>query len=287
MVFWPLFGMTSAVLATDSDDTPPDKSGRHSVSKPIQVDQDNDDASPAKSVQAGQDADDSSLGMEESINVDEAWIENSLFLFTFADNDFSKGNSFDLDGEWSHPLGHGFGMELEFPQVLALQPLGRAPVALGPIGLNLRYVYYQFGTENSLKAGVFSLQAGGAYWATPDNRFPGIGSSLSAVALGGVRYDRVFLQGNYGYSADLNQSAFSGWMANTALGFLIGQNWLAQVEVDYSTNAAIDADDGISGSQWVLTPQAGFKTGELFFELGEKMNASPPGTTVLLIEREL
>jgi hypothetical protein len=252
--------------------------------------EDSDDSSSptqSKLFQTDQDADDLSRGMEEAINVDEAWVENGLFLFVFADNDFSKGHSFNLEGEWSHLFDPSFGMELEFPQVLTVQPLGQAPAALGPIGLSLRYVYYQFGTENSLTAGVFSLQAGGAYWATPDNRFLGVGSSLTAAAFSGFRYDRIFLQGNFGYSANLNQSVFSGWMANTALGVLIGHQWLVQVEADYSSNAVMDADDGISGSQWVFIPQIGFKTGELFFELGEQMNATPSGTTALLIEREL
>jgi hypothetical protein len=286
--FWLLLGSTTLVFA-DSDDEPAVKSESHSLSKPAPVDQDDDDLSPAISrlAKTDQDEDDLSRGMAESINVDEAWIENNLFFFVFADNDFSAGHSLNFVGELAHLFDHNFGMELEFPQVFTLQPLGQAPAALGPIGLNLRYVYYQFGTEKSLDAGVFSVAAGGAYWATPDSRFPALGSSLTAEALAGWRHGRVFLQGNYGYSVNLNQNAFSGWMANTALGVNAGSQWVIQMEADYSSNAALDADDGISGNQWVIIPQVGFKAGELFFELGEQMNASRSGTTVLLIEREL
>jgi hypothetical protein len=181
--FWLLSVPAAVVFAGDADDALGDKGESHSFSQATRADQDGDDLS---------------RGMEESINVDESWIENSLFLFAFAENDLSKGHSFNLEGEWSLPFDHDFGMELEFPQVLAFQPLGHGPAALGPIGLNLRYVYYQFGTDESSTAGVFSLQAGGAYWATADDRFPGVGSSLTAEALGGFRFGRVFLQGVYG-----------------------------------------------------------------------------------------
>lgn len=282
-----LFVSSAVAFAADTDDEPADKSQTHSPSKPGQKDDDSSPAIPSKPVKPAQDADDLSRGMEESINVDEAWVENSLFLFVFNDNDFSKGHSLNLEGEWSHPFGSDFGMELDFPQVLIQQPLGQGPAAMGPIGLDLRYVYYQFGTDESAAAGVFSIQAGGAYWVTPDSRFPGVGSGLSAETLGGFRFGRVFLQGNYGYDTNLNQNALSGWMANTAFGVLVGHDWLAQVEADYSSNAGTDADDGVPGNQWVFIPQIGFRTGELFFELGEEMNASPSGTTVLLIEREL
>ncbi len=234
---------------------------------------------------ADSDEGDPSRGMAHSLNIDEAWVENAVYVFAFMDNDFSAGHSLDLEGEGVAAFTKDFGADLAFPQVLLEQPLGQGAAALGPIELDLRYVFSQSGTAESPAAGVFSLQAGGAYWATPNSRFGGLGSTFSAAVLGAFRSGRVFVQGSYGYEAALDPNASSQWVANTAVGTALDSHWVAQLEGDFVTNTELE--DGSRGNLWVFVPEVGYQAGDWFLELGEQIPASQSGTTsVLMVERD-
>lgn len=225
------------------------------------------------------DRDDDSLGITRAINIDEASVETALYLIPSIDNDFSQGHIINLQDESVFALTGHWGLEVDFPQVLIQQPLGQGSAALGPIGLGFRYRGYQFGTENSETAGVFSAEAFGAYWATPNSQFQDIGSTLTFELLEGFRWGKAFLQGNYGYNTALDSNTQNSWFANSALGYPLSDKWVVQMEADFTANPAV---------QWTFVPQIGFKTGHWLFEVGEALNASGPGTaTDLIVELDI
>jgi hypothetical protein len=150
------------------------------------------------------------------------------------------------------------------------------------VGLDLRYCFYQFGAEDTRDAGVFSLQAGGAY-VFPNSSFRRLDSSLGLEALGGYRLDNAFIQGNYGFNDAADSNGVSDWFANTSLGYALTFSWFIQFEGDFSQSAA---SNGVHPpGQWTWIPQIGFQTGDWLFEAGEELNNNPVSTTDLLIAR--
>jgi hypothetical protein len=234
------------------------------------------------------DEDDLSKGILEPIQIEQAWLENSFFVFANVDNDFSKGHQISLETQWEAVLTPDWGIELDAPQFLAKQPLfGPSPTALGPLGLSVKRLVYQFGGDEGEWAGVFSLQLGGSYWATPERHFDGSNNGFSLAGLAALRWRHLFFQGNYGYNLNVDNSVFNGWTLNSALGYAFFPGTVLQCEADYQSNLVVDVDDGISSAQWTLVPEIGLQAGDWFFEAGEKLNASPAGVTMLMIETTL
>ncbi len=222
--------------------------------------------------------------MTRAINIDEASVDSAVYVTGSIDNDFSQGHTIDLEGEGLFRLDQDWGLDVTFPQVLLQQPLGQGPAALGPLGAGLRYVFQRVKTEDGQVGGIFSLEAQGFYWATPDNQFPGTGSGYTLQGLGALRVGRVYLQGNYGYNGAFDQMVTPSWFANSSLGYALGAHWALQVEADY-TGQVLPGNGGLAG-QWTLVPQIGFKTDGWLWEVGEAFNPSQAGTaTDLIIER--
>ena len=226
--------------------------------------------------------DDPSGGVERSLGIDEAWVENALYLFTFADNDFSTGHSVNFQVEEDIAFSKNFGADVGFPALLLTQPLGSGPATWGPLSLAFKYVAYRFGTPKSASSGIFSLQAG-AGLAT-SNLLPGLGSTLQMEGMGAFRADKFFIQGSYGFNAALDASPLSGWFADTALGINLSSEWVLLGESDFNGNTFLN--DGSRGTRWTFVPQVGFSAGPWFLELGEEINASLSGTSVLMVERD-
>ncbi len=274
----------------DEDDKPASQTQTRVKTASVDADDDDQPVSQVQTKATSQEADedDASKGMVESFNVEQAWVENEVFLTGSMDDSFSKGHNLDLEMEWEVAVDKVWGLELDFPELLAARPLGTEPAALGPIEVSIRRIYGEFGTEDSPMSGVFSVRAGGNYWwGTTDDRVHYGGNGINLEALGAFRLQNFFLQGLYGYNLDLDQSALSGWVADTALGCLLGRRWVVQFEADFSSNAVVDADDGISSGQWSFIPQFGFKTGEWYVSVGEELNVLSVGSTVLLLEHDL
>ncbi len=215
--------------------------------------------------------------LTRAINIDEASIVNSVYVVGSVDNDFSLGHQIVLSCEGIIRLERDWGLDLSFPQALLLDPLGQGSAALGPIGAGLRYCFAKFKNPNGNSAGVFSLEAQGFYWATPNSRFSGVGSDYVLTGLMGVRVGRFYVQGNYGYEGAFDQNFQPDWFAFSSLGYALGAHWALQVEADYT--GAVIPDNGGIDSEWALVPQLGFKTDGWLIEVGESFNPSQAGTT--------
>lgn len=220
--------------------------------------------------------------MIRTINIDGASVQNIYYLSAYMDNNTSPGHYLYLYGEGLLALDKDWGLVVNFPDILARQPLGQGPSALGPVGVSLRYVFYQFGTSDSETAGVFSAQAGGAF-VIPNSKFQFLSGSLTPQVLGGFRLGKWFLQGNYGYNAMVDHPDVNNLFLNTSLGYTLNPEWFLQIEGNFIDNTILD--DGTRGSQWTLVPQVAFQTGDWLFELGEEIEDSSLDSTELLIAR--
>jgi len=226
--------------------------------------------------------DDPSRGMLRSLNIDNPAVQNTYYLSASVNNDMSAGHYYYLYGEGLFALGKDWGLEADLPEIIGRQPLGQGPAAFESVGLDLRYVAYQFGTSDSDEAGVFSIQAGGDY-AFPDARFKFLSGSLTPELLGGYRSGKWFIQGNYGFNEMVDRESGNNLFANTGLGYSLSGDWFLQVEANYTDFL----NDPKLGTQWIFVPQVAFVTGDWLFELGEELNESNAGTTDLLIAHTL
>lgn len=224
--------------------------------------------------------------MTRAINLDEPNVNDALYLVGSIDNDAAAGNLIDLQGEGVFHLAKDWGIEVDFPDVLLQEPVGQNPIALGPIGAGLRYIFERFRTEDGQKAGSFAVEAQGG-WAIPTNSFVETvpGSSWGLEALGAFRVGRVYLQGNYGYNGAFDNNYIDNWYAFNALGYALNRQWDIQVEADWTDNVP---SNGGSSSQWVLVPQIGFKTDGWLLEVGLGFNPTQAGTTTdFIIDKAL
>jgi len=223
--------------------------------------------------------------LTRAINIDEASVNNSVYVTGSIDNSFSQGHSINLQAEGIIRLDRDWGLDLSFPQILFQEPLGQTSAALGPIGAGLRYVFAKFRNRGADTAGVFSLEAQGFYWATPNDRYSGVGSSYTLQGLAGIRFGRVYLQGNYGYSGAFDQDFQNNFFAFSSLGYALAAHWALQVEADYTGNILPDSA-GLE-SEWMLVPQLGFKTDGWLVGVGEAFNPSQTGSsTDFIVEKD-
>ncbi len=119
----------------------------------------------------------------------------------------------------------------------------------------------------------------------PTINIPGVGSSYTLQGLAGVRFGRVYLQGNYGYSGAFDQNFQNNIFAFSALGYALASHWALQVEADYTGDVL--PDNGGIDSQWVLVPQLGFKNDGWLLEVGEALNPSQAGSsTDFVLEKD-
>ncbi len=218
-------------------------------------------------------------GLIRALETDSPQVENTYYLEATYNNDSSSHHLFYSYGEGLFALVKDLGLEVDFPNLLTVEPLGQGSAGLGPIGVYLRYEFYHFGGWSSETAGAFSIEGGGAYGFS-NTAFPWIGSSWSLEALGGYRVGKFFLQGNYCYQGGFDSNVPSEWMANTALGYRLGSDWYIQGEADFT---AITTP--FSNASWSFIPQIAFQPGEWLFELGESLNESPSGITELMVAR--
>ena len=214
-----------------------------------------------------------------TLEIDSAQVENAYYLEATYDNNTSSHPLFYLYGEGLFTLVQDLGLEADFPTLDALEPLGQGPAILGPIGLYLRYEFYHFGGWSSETAGAFSLEGGGAYGFS-NSTFPWIGSSWSLEALGGYRFGRLFLQGDYSYQGGIDPQVPNLWQANTGLGYHFALDWYIQGEADFTA-----VTRPFHNSSWSFIPQVAFQPGDWLFELGEALNESPSGVTELMVAR--
>ncbi len=225
---------------------------------------------------------DPSRGMIRSLNIDSASVQNTYYLSGSVDNDTSAGHYLYLYGEGHFALEKDWGLEVDFPNLIARQPLGQGPAAIESMGLNLRYVMDQFGTSDSDEAGVLSIEAGGEY-AFPDSRFKFLSGSLTPELLGGYRFGKWFIQGNYGFNELVDKPSRNNLFLNTGLGYTLSPEWFLQVE----SNSTLFLNDSSLGSDWTIVPQVAFQTGDWLFEFGEELNGSTSGTTDFMVARAL
>lgn len=218
-------------------------------------------------------------GLLRTLQIDSATVENAYYLQAAFNNDTSAGHGLYLYGQGQVVFAKDWGVYFDFPWLVTRQPLGQVPLALGPIGLYLRYEAYHFGGWNDEVAGAFSLQAGGAY-GFPNTSFPFIGSSWTVEGLGGLRWGRFFLQEECGFQGALDANGSGDWEANTGLGFRITREWYLQYEADLSAITS-------GRSSWTFIPQIAFQPGDWLFEFGESFGDSPFVYTQLMVARAL
>ena len=220
-------------------------------------------------------------GLIRSLETDSSSVEDSFYLWTSIDNDTSPYHGLYLYGEGVFTVAKDLGLEVDFPNLLTLTPLGKYPLALGPTGLYLRYEVLHSGSWSSETAGSLSFQAGGSY-AQPTGPFHYLGSSFTLKVLGGYRWGQFFVQGNYAYQGGIDPQSLTMLQANQSLGLALDKNWYVQGEADL-----YDVTAPFSDSSWTLIPQIAFQQDELLFEFGEAFNDRPGGETQLLVARAL
>lgn len=76
--------------------------------------------------------DDPDHGMKRTIGIEEAWIENAVYLSTIRDNNANQGHAWDFGVQWDAAIAGDWGSEIDAPGLLAQQPLGRAPLMSMP-----------------------------------------------------------------------------------------------------------------------------------------------------------
>jgi hypothetical protein len=102
--------------------------------------------------------------------------------------------------------------------------------------------------------------------------------------LGAYRVEKFFIQGSIGYNKALDSSPLSAWFLNSSFGILLDDHWALQWESDMNSYTFLN--NGNRGSHWNFYPQVAFQKDDWFVNLGEQLNASPTGTTILMIGRD-
>ncbi|HJT24469.1 MAG TPA: hypothetical protein VJ873_07815 [bacterium] len=219
-------------------------------------------------------------GLVRALDTDSPQIENTYYVETTFNNDFSPHHGLYLYGEGLFTLSKDWGVEADFPDLVTLDPLGKYPVGLMPFGVFVRYEAWHFGGWNDETAGALSFQAGGSY-GFPNTFYRWIGSSWSLEALGGYRMGRVFVQADYTYQGAIDPQVQSQWQFNQSIGYRLTTNWYVQVEADISASASFD------DISWTYMPQIAFQPGDWLFEFGENIGEGPAGYTELMVARAL
>lgn len=230
-------------------------------------------------------------GVVRSINIEEAWVENAIYLHSVNDDVFSKGNTWELSGELDFAFNSWIGGEFDFPVFLMNYPLGSGPSAFGPLALGLRVVPYQFGSEVSRQAAILSVEVEGSWWPTPQiHTFLGQGDSVTAEFLWAYRYHRVYFQGITGYTTPVGPGAVADPFFQASAGRTWQNVWALQLEADW--NGAIPISRGQVASVVTVIPEVAYMPfGDIWLnEVGEGLSIygslGPQPTTYFMMEYE-
>jgi hypothetical protein len=200
-------------------------------------------------------------GMSRALGIEEAWIENAVYLSSSRDNESTPGHTWNTGVEWDVAISRRWAAEIDAPGLLLADPPGNAALAMAPITLGLKYAAWQSGNDDSVNSGIVSMEVEGSWW--PKSRpeaFPGIGSNMAEQVLVGLRHGNDLFQGEYGISQRLGTDARSGWFANSAIGRRLGDIWTVQMEVDVNHTSV--RDSGATALGVALTPQLGVRIGQ-------------------------
>lgn len=230
-------------------------------------------------------------GIVRSVHIEEAWVENAVYLHSINEDNLSSGHTWQISGEMDFAFNPWLGGELDFPVFLMNYPLGQGPAAFGPITLGLRVVPFQTGTEVSRQAGILSFEIEGNWWGTPQSgSFPGVGDSVTPEILGAWRYHHVYFQGITGYTVPVGFGAVANTFLRTSAGRTWEHVWATQVQGDVNTAVLTPAGQTVPGFS-VIPELAYMPFGDLFLnEVGEGMSVyghtGPQPTTYFLMEYE-
>ena len=203
-------------------------------------------------------AGDPDRGMKRTLGIEEAWVENAVYLSTVRDNNANQGHSWNFGIEWDNVISGDWGSEIDAPGILAQQPLGRAPSSLAPVTAGLKYAPISWGDDDSEESGVIGFELEGSWWASPQPvNFPGVGSSVAEQVLVATRRGRYSFQGAYGVSQRAGADARSGWFASNAIGAKISEEWVIQMEVDFN-RTSVDSFGNTAVAR-IVTPQVGWQ----------------------------
>lgn len=203
-------------------------------------------------------AGDPDLGMKRALGLEEAWIEDAVYVSSSRDNDARAGHAWNLGVEWDAVLGERWGAEIDAPGILAQQPLGSGASALAPLTAGLKYLAVSTGDDASENAFVLGVEVEAGWWIRPQpENFPGTGSNVAEQLLFGWRHERYWIQGEYGLSQRAGNDARSGWYANTAIGCRISESLVLQAEIDLN-RTSVDVFGHTAYSR-MLVPQIGWQ----------------------------
>ena len=230
-------------------------------------------------------------GIVRSVHIEEAWVENAIYLHSVNEDDLSAGHAWELSGEMDFAFNPWLGGELDFPVLLSTYPIGQGPAAFGPITLGLRVVPFQTGTEVSRQAAILSFEVEGSWWGTPQSaNFPGIGDSVTPEMLWAWRYHHVYFQGITGYTVPVSPGVVANTFFRTSVGRTWQHVWATQIQGDL--NSAILTPSGQTVPGFSVIPELAYLPfGDLFVnEVGEGVSVyghtGPQPTTYFLMEYE-
>ena len=218
-------------------------------------------------------------GLIRSLGTDSAPVENNYYFETAIDNSLARRHWIYIYGEGVVALGKDLGIEVDFPDLYTLFPLGQTPLVLEPVGFMVRYEAWHFGAWNDETAGALSISAGGFYGFRND-QFPEIGNSWSVEAMAGYRMGRFFLQGDYNFLGGLDANVPDELELNDSLGYRLTNEWYLQAEADFTATSG-----PFGGTSLAYVPQIAFQPGDWLFELGESFTGSSSAFTELLVAR--
>ncbi|MHB1286043.1 MAG: hypothetical protein ACYCYP_05680 [Leptospirales bacterium] len=230
-------------------------------------------------------------GIVRSVHVEEAWVENAIYLHSVNEDDLSAGHDWELSAELDFAFNTWLGGEIDFPVFLLTYPLGQGPAAFGPVTLGLRVVPFQTGTEVSRQAFILSFEVEGDWWGTPQSAsFPGVGNSVTPEMLAAWRYHHIYFQGITGYTVPLGFGAVANTFLRSSVGRTWQHVWATQVEGDVNSAVLTPAGQTVPGFS-VIPELAYMPFGDIFLnEIGEGLSvyghAGPQPTTYFLMEYE-
>lgn len=236
--------------------------------------------------------DDPDKGMSRVLGIEEAWVESAVYLSSSRDNESTLGHTWNAGAQWDVALSPQWGIELDAPGLLAADPVGKGAMALAPITLGVKYAGLQWGDEDSVDAGVISVEVEGSWWPHPrPAAFSGIGSNMAEQLLIALRHGSHWFQGEYGITQRLRADARSGWFASSAVGQRLNDRWVVQMEVDVNQTSV--RDNGTTALGLALTPQVGVRinrdwqliVGETFARVAGQ--SSYTSTTGVMLEYHL
>ncbi len=230
-------------------------------------------------------------GIVRSVQIEEAWVENAIYLNSANENDLSGGHGWELSAEIDFAFNAWLGGEIDFPVFLLTYPLGQGPAAFGPVTVGLRVVPFQTGTEVSRQAFILSFEVEGNWWGTPQfANFPGVGNSVTPEMLAAWRYHHIYFQGISGYTVPLGFGAVANTFLDASVGRTWQHVWATQVEID--SNSAVLTSTGQTVPGFSVIPELAYMPfGDIFLnEIGEGLSvyghAGPQPTTYFMMEYE-